>query len=337
MTTMVRASGISGYIAVMRGLGIDPAPLLLQHHIDPAILQDDDALLSLRAVTHLLEASNEASGCPDLGLRIAQEQHIGTLGPLGVVIQNAETVYDALQLTSRYLFTHSPGLAVTSNPVSPLVEGAFELAVEIQLSGRPSQRQNIDLCLGTSHRIAQFVMGSQYRLKLVTLPHAPSAPLSSYRRFFNAPVIAEQERAALHLDAAVLHGKIQGSNPALRQITEDYLSRHFRMPGDIVSVRVRQALKRMLGTTYTSKSDIAAMLALHPRTLHRRLQAEGTHFEAIKESVRQELALQYLRETRVPLSQIADILGYPEQSAFTRSCKRWFGQTPSSFRREPTC
>nr|WP_277424802.1 helix-turn-helix domain-containing protein [Pseudomonas chlororaphis] len=67
------------------------------------------------------------------------------------------------------------------------------------------------------------------------------------------------------------------------------------------------------------------------------MQAEGTHFEAIKESVRQELALQYLRETSVPLSQIADNLGYPEQPAFTRSCKRWFGQTPSSFRREPTC
>jgi AraC-like DNA-binding protein len=333
MTYMVRASGISGYSTVMRELGINPEPLLRQHRIAPEALTKDEALISLRAVTHLLEASSAASDCPDLGLRIAHSQHIGILGPLGIVIQNAETVFDALQLASHYLFTHSPGLALTVNPDSPLVKGAFELSIEIQLAGHPSQRQTIDLCLGTSHRIAQFLMGEHYTLKHVSLPHAPFAPLNRYRGFFNAPVTAEQERAALHLNASALQTKLYGGSPALRQITEDYLSRHFRMPGEVVSVRVRQALRQMLGTAHSSKADIAAMLAIHPRTLHRRLQAEDTSFEAIKESVRQELALQYLRDTQVPLGQIADILGFPEQSAFTRSCKRWFRLTPSAIRK----
>ncbi|MGC6830404.1 AraC family transcriptional regulator [Pseudomonas aeruginosa] len=333
MTYMVRASGISGYAAVMQRLGVDPNPLLRQHRIEPKALDDDNALLSLRAVTHLLEASSEAARCPDLGLRIAQSQHIGILGPLGVVMQNAETVRDAFEVASLYLFTHSPGLVLTGHPDSALVKGAFELSIEIRLAGHPSQRQTIDLCLGTAHRVAQFIQGADYNLQLVTLPHTPLASLNTYRRFFNAPVCSNQERAALHLEASGLRAKLHGGNPALRQITEDYLSRHFRMPGEIVSVRVRQAIRQMLGTGHTRKEDIAAMLAIHPRTLHRRLQAEGTSFEAIKETVRQELALQYLRETQVPLGQLADILGFPEQSAFTRSCKRWFGLTPSVIRR----
>jgi AraC-like DNA-binding protein len=334
MTIMVRASGIRGYTAVMRRLGADPLPLLRRYRIAPRSLEDDEALLSLRAVTHLLEASSAAAGCPDLGLRIAGEQDIGILGPLGIVIQNAATPQDALRYASRYLFTHSPGLALTTHDPSPRVRGAIELVFEIRLSGHPIQRQNIDLCLGTTHRIASLALGPHYRLRAVTLPHAPVAPLGTYRRFFGAPVSANQERAALHIDSAGMRADLQGGNPALRQITEDYLSRHFRVPGDAVGVRVRLALRSMLGTAHASKEGIAAMLALHPRTLHRRLAAEGTGFEAIREELRRELALQYLRETQIPLGQISGLLGFPEQSAFTRSCRRWFGMPPSALRRE---
>lgn len=316
----------------MRELGADPQPLLRRYHIAEQSLVDGDALLSLRAVTHLLEASSAATGCNDLGLRIAQEQDISILGPLGVVIQNATTADAALQYASRYLFIHSPGLALTAVDPSPSIGGAIELVFEIRLSGHPVQRQNIDLCLGTTHRIARLLLGPHYHLRAVTLPHTPLAPLSTYRRFFDAPVAAHQERAALHIDRAGLHADLQGGNPALRQITEDYLSRHFRVPGDSVSERVRLALRSMLGTPSADKEAIAAMLAIHPRTLHRRLQAEGTGFEAIKEELRKEMALQYLRETNVPLSQISSLLGFPEQSAFTRSCRRWFGVPPSALR-----
>jgi AraC-like DNA-binding protein len=106
------------------------------------------------------------------------------------------------------------------------------------------------------------------------------------------------------------------------------------VPGDSVGARVRLALRSMLGTPNADKESIAAMLAIHPRTLHRRLEAEGTGFEAIKEELRKEMALQYLRETNVPLGQISGLLGFPEQSAFTRSCRRWFGVPPSALRQD---
>jgi len=328
MTIFVRASGMRGYIALMRGLGVDPEPLLRRHHIAPKALDDDDALLDLRAVSHLLEASSLATGCGDLALRLADKQDIDSLGVLGVIMQNAATALDAFKVASRYIFVHSQGLALTMNPHSALVEGAVEMIFEIQ----PPQRQNIDISLGMAHRFNQALLGAHYDLKLVTLPHTPVAPLSDYRRFFGAPVIANQERAAFHVSAATLRATLRTANPALKQITEDYLSRHFRVPGDSVSTRVRIALRRMLGTPQANMDDIAAMLAIHPRTLHRRLAAEGAGFESIKESLRQEMALHYLRETNVPLSQISELLGFPEQSAFTRSFRRWFGETPSASR-----
>ena len=66
---------------------------------------------------------------------------------------------------------------------------------------------------------------------------------------------------------------------------------------------------------------------MHPRTLQRRAR-EGTTFEAIKDEVRRDLAQQYLSQPELPLTQITALLGYSEQSAFGRSCRRWFDMTP---------
>ena len=93
-----------------------------------------------------------------------------------------------------------------------------------------------------------------------------------------------------------------------------------------------------LGTLIrVNKIDVADLLALHPRTLQRHLAAENTTFEALREEARREAALHYLRETRIPLGQLADVLGFSEQSAMTRSCRRWFGMPPTEIRRAAHC
>lgn len=331
---MVRASGLQGYADLMRSLGADPAALLRRYRIPPASLSDEDALLSLRSCVHLLEASAVETGCADFGLRLSRVQDIRVLGPLGIVLQNAPTVREAWDYTSRHLFVHSPGLVMGIHDVSSLIEDAAEMTVEIRLARLPGQRQTIDLCLGDVHHITLLLAGQHYKLRAVTLPHAPLASLSVYKRFFGAPVFAEQPRAALHVSRETLRADLRGANPALRKITEDYLARHFRVPGESTSARVRLALRRTLGTQLGTKTDVAALLAIHPRTLQRRLAFEHTSFEAIREETRKDAALHYLGATGIPLGQLADLLGFSEQSAMTRSCRRWFGVPPSALRRD---
>lgn len=331
---MVRASGLRGYITLMRSLGADPAALLRRHRIAPESLADEDALVSLRAGVHLLEASAAETGCADFGLRLSRMQDVSVLGPLAIVLQNAPDVRKAWDYVSRHMFVHSPGLVVGVHDRSSLLEGAAEMSFELRLARLPAQRQTIDLCLGDMHHITRLLAGASYRLRAVSLPHAPLAPLALYKRFFDGvPVYTEQPRAALHLAPGTLDAGLQDTNPALRQITEDYLARHFRVPGESVSARVRLALRRTLGTPRGDKAGVADLLALHPRTLQRHLAAENTSFESLREETRREAALHYLRETRIPLGQLADLLGFSEQSAMTRSCRRWFGVPPTQIRR----
>ena len=75
------------------------------------------------------------------------------------------------------------------------------------------------------------------------------------------------------------------------------------------------------------------VLGIHPPTLQRRLQAEGTSFEKIKDDMRREIAESLLLQPKVSLSQIALMLDYADLSTFSRSCRRWFGESPSVVRK----
>jgi len=332
MAAMLRAAGLRGFRSLVRRLGGDPDELLLRHGLTPSSLDDEDALLPIRPVGHLLEQSARSLRCPDFGLQLASYQDVSILGPLAVAIQHSPTVRDALQCASRYLFMHSPAVAFSISDNAASSELA-ELRYEVLLPGLPPARQAIDLGLGVAHRMIKLIVGEQYRLRAVSLPHTPIAPLSTYVAYFGAPVTSAQPHAALLVPRDFFDTPLPAVNETLRELAVHYLDVHFGDSGQTVTSRVRLAISRSLGTSQSQLDRIATMLAMHPRTLQRHLAAEGTTFEAIRDEVCRQAAMRYLGSTRMPLSQISALLGLSEQSALTRSCKRWFGETPLAIRR----
>jgi len=333
MTALVRASALNGYGALMLSLGANHGALLRRHGIPAQALSDDEALIPLRAAVELLESSAAATHCPDFGLRLAKNQDIGVLGPLAIAMQNSPTLAEALQLASRHMFVHCPAIVLSDAEASSLVPGSVELRVDLLLPHQPLQRQVMDQCLGVMHNMLRYLAGDRYVLKAVALPHTPTAALRTYTGYFNARVHTAQEHGGLHISRPTLSTTLQAVNGSLRQMALDYLTSRFGDPGQSMSSRVQLAIRRSLSTSQASKSAIADLLGMHERTLQRRLDAEGTNFEQIREEVRKQVALRYLCETRVPLPQLAGLLGLSEQSALTRSCRRWFAATPSQIRK----
>jgi len=78
---------------------------------------------------------------------------------------------------------------------------------------------------------------------------------------------------------------------------------------------------------------VARQLNLSPRTLHRRLEEEGSSFRAIKDALRRDLALSRLTKTTQPLGQISADLGFADPSAFFRAFVSWTGTSPSQYRK----
>ena len=97
---------------------------------------------------------------------------------------------------------------------------------------------------------------------------------------------------------------------------------------------MRRLVRHFLSAGHAHQTDIAGALSLHPRTLQRRLAAEGATFEHLVDAVRKEQFLELIGLPTGPvMTQIAHILGYAEVSVLTRSCKRWFGATPREMRK----
>ena len=71
----------------------------------------------------------------------------------------------------------------------------------------------------------------------------------------------------------------------------------------------------------------ARALAVHARTLQRRLKEEGTRFEAIKDDRRREMAEILLSQVNPSLSHIAHLLNDADTSALSPSCRRCFAET----------
>src|SRR5689334_6660476 len=106
MEAMVRAAGLRGLPALI-GDGV-----LARFGVPAAALDSDDALVPARTAAMILETAALEERCPDLGLRLAGTQSASVLGPLALAIENAATFGEALEISRRFLFVHSPALAV---------------------------------------------------------------------------------------------------------------------------------------------------------------------------------------------------------------------------------
>lgn len=329
---MVRSGGIRGFEALVTSLGGNAAVLLRRHRIPVKALRNEDALIPFRSAAEMLEEAASVLECPDFGLRLGGSYDPTVLGPLAVAVQHSGTVVEALQWASRYLFVQTPAMTIKVVSHSSMQPELAELRVDFLTRNWTVRPQTIDLCLAGWHALARSLAGRNYQLEVVCLPHEPTAPLRAYRRAFGAQVRVAQPYAALLLSPDTLSAPLHEGSKVLQQLAADYLRNNFSSPHQSVTVRVREAIRRTLGSMAIDKVKIAAMLSMHPRTLQRHLAAEGTHYEGILDEVRQQNAQRYLQSTHLPMKQITALIGLSHQSSLARYCNRWFGVSPSQVR-----
>ncbi|MDI6099469.1 AraC family transcriptional regulator ligand-binding domain-containing protein [Actinoplanes sp. NEAU-A12] len=328
---LIRSAGLRGFRATVAELGGDAEAYAHAAGLPAAALDADDMLVNDDALARTLEVAAHCLSCPDLGLRVAVRQDLGTLGPLALAIQHSPTAGDALERTSRYLFVHAEAHSLTLEADPYGQPGTVALRYDIG-RGRPAPVQGTDLCLGFLHRAIITLIGP-YDLRSVELPYRPRAPLTAYQDFFGAPVRIERPSVMLRMPAGLLRHPLDRGDPQLSHLALAFLAEQAARTGPGITQQVHAALVQTLGTAPAEIGAIAALLNLHPRTLQRRLRAHGTTFAAVLDDVRRAAAHRYLTGTDTPLGQVAGLLGLSEQSALTRCCRRWFGATPTAIRR----
>ena len=101
--------------------------------------------------------------------------------------------------------------------------------------------------------------------------------------------------------------------------------------GDLVA-RCKAYLLKELTSGEPSEEELARALGLSRRTLQRKLGDLGLTYKGVLEKTRYDLALRYLDDPSKTVTDITFLLGFSEQSAFTRAFKRWSGKAPTTYR-----
>ncbi|KGN36131.1 transcriptional regulator [Knoellia subterranea KCTC 19937] len=329
---MIRAASLRGFGPLVRGLGGDPGELLRRFGLDPTALTSDDALVPITSHDRMLDAAARELSCPDFGLRLAASQDITILGPIAVAIEASETVWEALACASRFMFIHSPALSVSVEPDPRGARGVIALAYRKDLRESTYSPQAIELGIALMHRIAASILGDRYGLRSVELSHPPQSSVERYREYFGAEVGFGGPVAALRAQSALLDETFEGANAAIRERALAHLASRVD-PRMTTEAQVRLAVADLLGSAPSSLDRVARLLRMHPRTLQRRLADEGTTFARAVDDVRRDAAHRYLTTTDLPLTQVAALVGFAEQSALTRAVRRWEGASPRAVRR----
>lgn len=334
MGSLIRATNMWGFGDLARELGGDPERLQARFGITPAAEFEEDAFVPFEAFVRMLEASATELACPDFGLRLSRWQGLDILGPVAVIARNAPTLQDGLEAIARYLYVHSPALKmeVAAHTAGSDLKFIYELT-ELTLV---QLRQGYELSMANGVRIVRLLGGPGAGPAAISFLHEQLGPDAAYAEALGCPVRFGQTWCGVELSPSLAGKRIDSADPETRRIAAKYLESQYPPSAATLADRVAELTRRLLPTSQCSAEVIADQLGMHPRTLQRRLAAEGARCQDIIDRERRDQAARYLADPRFRLSQIAGLLGYAEQSTLNRSCRRWFGKTPRELRAATT-
>lgn len=318
-------TALRALVRFAEGRGLAVEPLIADARIDRAMLDDPQARLPAPAADGLFGRIIEASGDPLLHLRMAPEIPQGAFQVIDFLASSAGTIGEGYAALARYF-------CIVHQSVSFEIEheggehrfvhrvgrgggdGSFAMAISaprfVALAGpeaAPRRTELVRPSLGdpalARRLFGEHVVYNAPRDMLVFDDRQWALPQSSGNRMLNA--VLEQHAAHLHADLAV---------PAT------------------LADRVAAELRRLLGQGHTELRHAARRLGMSPRTLQRRLRADGVAFQTLLDETRRDLAERYLSDASLTVLEVGFMLGYADESAFHRAFRRWHDQSPGEWR-----
>lgn len=317
-------------LAACDQLGLDRHALLSAAGLTSAEVSDPDGRLGITQVAALWQGALESSADLNLGLRMALAVPFGAYRVMDFLAAAAPTVGEGITRMARYF---------------PLVNTAFAwritherslVHVALEQPGAPGglPRSLVDYALVCTILHLRHAHGFPWPLVEVTFAF-PAPPVTrDHEAALGCPVRFGQPQNAFVMTQATWDLPSRAPSCELLQTLEAHAARLLESLEStrVTSSRVARLIVEELEGGDPSLARVARRMALSPRTLQRRLADEQTTFADVLDETRRHVAQAYVRDRGLALTEVAYLLGFSEQSAFTRAFQRWWGMPPSQFR-----
>lgn len=315
-------------------LGLDTGAFLAAAGLTRAEVADPEARIPVEKMAALWREAFARAGDPDLALHAAEALPFGAYAVIDFLARTSATIGAALTRISRYF---------------PLVNSVVELPIEVaeqevrlaMIDRRgPGKlpRAYAEYTLAAVVLRTRFAAGIAFPLVRVDFAYDAPADTREHVRIFGCPVRFGAERTGIVVAREVWDTPIARGDSGLAEVLE----RHARMLMDRLPrvsdaiARVRDAIRAELEGGEPSLERIARRLGTSRRSLQRRLADEDLTYARVLDDVRSTMARAYLGQRELSIAEVAYLLGFSEQSSFTRAFRRWTGVSPAEYRRTAT-
>jgi AraC-like DNA-binding protein len=317
----------------LQGAGLDGKELFLEQGLDLSEADTPNTRFPVDAMSRVWRRAVELTGDEGFALKLADNADPSMYNALGLSMISSRTLGEALQRACRFsqVATDAGGQVLRER-----ADGRMELVQEIfgkQHSLVTPYATEAFIC--TTVKILRSISNEQFRLLEVHFCHNQEALRERYETYFDAPVIFDSDEYKLVFERDLLDCPCEQANPALAENIDawmrDYLT---SFEPDTLASKVRILLAEKLPDGAFQQGEVASALAMSSRSLQRGLQREGVSFKELLEKTRQDLAMKYIGEKELSLVEVCLLLGFSDQSNFTRAFKRWTGKTPNAYRQD---
>ncbi|MGB8621320.1 MAG: AraC family transcriptional regulator [Paracoccaceae bacterium] len=330
----VLASATTGVVELFERHGGDVDRIFGRAGIEITDINNPVNELNLTQYCGLFEEAARQTGQDNIGLAFGKNFQPRQLGAIGYAAISSPTLSAALRNMQAFFPAHQNQTSFSLIQDS----GVLWLSYRILDPRIPERRQDAELSLGMFVNIFRAALGPDWAPLEVRFEHEKPDGHKDHAHLFNAPVQFGRRTNAFAFRRRDLDARMPDADPYLFSVIRPFLESRCKLlesPEDFATV-VRDQIKMNLGNTEPSLPEIARILGLSDQDFRKELRAHGISFNDLLKAARQELALHYLNDPEIPLTDIAYNLGYSELSAFSRAFRSWAGMSPQRYRRTQT-
>jgi AraC-like DNA-binding protein len=333
----LHAATVSAQVArtILQGAaayGHEFASLAARFGLSEQDLADPDARIPAPQGLRMWQEVPRIVGDDRFGLRLGERASgAGTLPIVGYIMQTSPTLGEGITRALRY-----QRLVQTLNRAELQVsDRTARLVVHIRAPHVEPLRHAIDFVLTFVVSLASRLTGCRVEPQRACFAHTKPREVDAHERVFGKDVHFSTPVTEILFERELLDRPLLSSDIQLRELIERHADALLmRLPGgDGLFERTRKALVESLRSGHTGVRDIARHLRMSTRTLQRRLSGERTTHAQLLDGVRRDLALLYVPNLTLSLTEVAFLLGFADQTTFHRAFVRWTGETPGAFRR----
>jgi AraC-like DNA-binding protein len=310
---------------MIKAEGADPDAIFAEAGLDTSIINKSTARYPVEKTRKAWQLATDYIENPCFGVSAGTHWLPSDLYALGFAFISSGTLRIGLDRFALYSEVVDPAITFMVEEDDEHLIFSYENALK-NLPHPPALEDAVGSIMLTMCRAANPEGISPVKVELT---HASMECREKHEAFFRCPVSYSQQRPAMYFKLADADQPLTSVNTEVAEINEKALRDYIgRLREDDLQHRVARVITEQLASGHLSIDKVAKALSMSSRTLQRKLSVEETTFKQTLELIRKKLAMEYIKDERLSFSEISYLLGFSEQSSFTRGFKLWTGATP---------